>query len=77
MAEFYTDWCNWCRRLDSDTFSDPAVRGESTQLVALKLNAEKGGSELAARYGVDSYPTMVFFDSRGNEMERDPRLPAS
>ncbi len=70
MAEFYTDWCNWCRRLDTDTFSTPEVRSELAKLVALKLNAEKGGAELASRYGVDSYPTMIFFDARGNEMER-------
>ena len=70
MAEFYTDWCNWCRRLDTDTFSSPEVRSELAKLVALKLNAEEGGAELASRYGVDSYPTMIFFDARGNEMER-------
>ena len=70
MAEFYTDWCNWCRRLDTDTFSSPEVRSELAKLVALKLNAEEGGAELASRYGVGSYPTMIFFDARGNEMER-------
>jgi thioredoxin-related protein len=70
MAEFYTDWCNWCRRLDSDTFSDPEVRLELSNFVALKLNAEKGGAELASRYGVDSYPTLIFFDAQGHEMER-------
>jgi thioredoxin-related protein/tetratricopeptide (TPR) repeat protein len=70
MAEFYTDWCNWCRRLDTDTFSSPEVRSELAKLVALKLNAEQGGAELASRFGVDSYPTMIFFDARGNEMER-------
>lgn len=70
MAEFYTDWCNWCRRLDSDTFSDPEVRLELSNFVALKLNAEKGGADLASRYGVDSYPTLIFFDAQGHEMER-------
>ncbi|MDX2438359.1 MAG: thioredoxin fold domain-containing protein [Acidobacteriota bacterium] len=70
MVEFYTDWCNWCRRLESDTFTDPKVRAELAQLVAVKLDAEKSGVELAARYGVNSFPTMIFFDARGNEMER-------
>jgi len=70
MVEFYTDWCNWCRRMASDTFTEPAVRAELAKLVALKLNAEGDGAELAARYGIDSYPTMIFFDARRNEMER-------
>ena len=26
MLKFYTDWCNWCRRLDRETFSDRDVR---------------------------------------------------
>ena len=70
MVEFYTDWCNWCRRLQSDTFTDQAVRGELEKLVALKLNAESNGAELATRFGIDSYPTIVFFDADGTEMER-------
>jgi thiol-disulfide isomerase/thioredoxin len=70
MAEFYTDWCNWCRRLDSDTLTDPEVRKELAGLVALRLDAEKGGADLASRFGVDSYPTLIFLDAQGHEMER-------
>lgn len=70
MVEFYTDWCNWCRRMATDTFTEPAVREELSKLVALKVNAETDGAALAKRYGIDSYPTMVFFDARGDEMER-------
>ena len=70
MIEFYTDWCNWCRRLEADTFTEPAVRRELEQIVSLRRDAEKDGAELAARFGVDSYPTMIFFDPAGNEMDR-------
>ena len=69
-VEFNTDWCSWCRRLESDTFSDPDVQQELSGLVAMKEDAEKGGLELARKFGVDSYPTMVFLDPDGNEMER-------
>jgi len=31
---------------------------------------EKEGAELAARFGVDSYPTLIFLDPAGNEMDR-------
>ena len=70
MIEFYTDWCNWCRRLEADTFSVPAVRSELEQIVSLRRDAEKDGAELAVQFGVDSYPTLVFLDSAGNEMDR-------
>ena len=69
MIEFYTDWCNWCRRLEADTFSVPAVRSELEQIVSLRRDAEKGGADLAVRFGVDSYPTMIFLDPAGNEWE--------
>lgn len=70
MAEFYTDWCSWCRRLEADTLSDPEVRSELARTVNLKLDAEGDGAELAARFGVDSYPTIVFLDFDGREVDR-------
>lgn len=70
MVEFYAEWCNWCRRLETDTFSVPEVRSELQALVSVKLNAEKEGAELADRFEVDSYPTLIFLDSNGNEMDR-------
>jgi len=70
MIEFYADWCNWCRRLDADTFSVPEVRRELARFVPMKVNGEKDGAELAARFGVDSYPTLIFLDADGSEMDR-------
>jgi thioredoxin-related protein/tetratricopeptide (TPR) repeat protein len=70
MIEFYTDWCNWCRRLESDTFSAPEVRREMARFVSVRRNAEKEGAALADRFEVDSYPTMVFLDPEGHEMDR-------
>jgi thioredoxin-related protein/tetratricopeptide (TPR) repeat protein len=70
MIEFYADWCNWCRRLEADTFSVPEVRSELQALVSMKMDAEKEGAELADRFEVDSYPTLIFLDSKGNEMDR-------
>jgi thioredoxin-related protein len=70
MIEFYAEWCNWCRRLEADTFTAPAIRRELEQIVSLRRDAEKEGADLAARFGVDSYPTMIFFDPAGNEMDR-------
>lgn len=70
MLAFETDWCTWCRRMDRETFSDSEVRAALDGVVALKLDAERGGKSLAARYGVDSYPTIVFTDGDGEEVDR-------
>jgi tetratricopeptide (TPR) repeat protein len=39
-------------------------------LVAIKLNSEREGRELAAKLGVRGLPTVVFLDADGNEWDR-------
>lgn len=66
MIDFYTTWCGPCKKLDATTWKDPAVidwLGEHT--VPLKIDAEKE-RDLARRYKIDSYPTMVFLESNGD-----------
>lgn len=70
MLAFETDWCIWCDRMDREVYSDPEVRAALDGVVALKLDAERGGKSLAARYGVESYPTIVFTDGDGVEVDR-------
>lgn len=70
MVDFKTDWCTWCKRLDRDTFSDSAVISEMGELVALQLDAEKEGVEVAEKYDVRSFPTIVFLDAGGHEVDR-------
>ena len=68
MVDFYTDWCGWCKRLDSDVYPKPEVVKAADQFVPTKLNAEQSGSKLAARYKVDGYPTIVFINSSGHQI---------
>jgi thioredoxin-related protein len=70
MVEFYADWCSWCQRMEKDTFSETEVRQQLQDLVPLKLDAEREGERLADRYAVDSYPTYVFVDPDGEEIDR-------
>jgi thioredoxin-related protein/tetratricopeptide (TPR) repeat protein len=70
MMEFYTDWCSWCRRLENDTFTDPGVIAVLKEIVPIRVDAEGAGEDLARQYGVDSYPTVVFVDGQGSEVDR-------
>jgi thioredoxin-related protein len=70
MVMFSTDWCSWCRRMERETFADREVRDALSQLVVVRLDAEGRGRDVAARYGVDRYPTLVFMDATGTEVDR-------
>lgn len=79
MVEFSTEWCSWCKRLDAQTWPDPQVIEVARQhLVPVEIDAEKGdGIELAKKFRIGGYPTMVFLNAEGEEVDRIPGyLPA-
>jgi len=42
-VDIYTDWCGWCKVMDSKTFSNPKViEYLNTNYYAIHLNAERG-----------------------------------
>jgi thiol:disulfide interchange protein len=72
MVDFYTDWCQWCKRLDQKTFADANVQEALQQVVTVRLNAEKDGREAAARFNVEGFPTVIFLNAKGAEVGRIP-----
>lgn len=65
MVDFYTDWCGWCKKLDKDTYTDKQVLQVSGKIVAVKLDAERGGKAAAQKYGVQGFPTILFLGKDG------------
>lgn len=75
LVDVYTDWCSWCKKMDSEVYTDPAVtRILGQSFVAVKLNAESSkpltfqGQSLtegsfSAGAGVTGYPTTIFLES--------------
>ncbi len=72
FMDVYTTWCGPCKMLDRNTFSDAEVGNTfNAQFVAYKLDAEKGeGMEIAAKYEVDAYPSMLFINGNGDLVHR-------
>ena len=75
LVDVYTDWCGWCKKMDKETFTDPAViKYINDKFYAVKMNAEdtkrtfdfKGKkyneAQMAATMRVRSYPNFVIID---------------
>lgn len=70
MVDVYTDWCGWCKKLDSETFGDARVAEALKAVVPIRLNAEKEGEAVAGKYDVRGFPTVLFLSAAGEEVRR-------
>jgi len=65
MADFYSDHCGWCKRLDSTTYTNPKVIELSKKFISLKIDCVKDRLT-PAKYRIRGLPTILFIDSKGN-----------
>jgi thiol-disulfide isomerase/thioredoxin len=76
---FFTgsDWCGWCKKMESEVFSDPAfANAVSSKFVfvevdfpmnkALPSDIAQQNAQLKQQYGITGYPTVVILDSNQN-----------
>lgn len=65
-------WCPPCHRLDEEVFVLPRVGEEiAKRFVAVHVDAEKGdGPEIAERYRVQAFPTILVLEASGMEKGR-------
>lgn len=71
MIDFYTIWCTPCKQMEANIYRQESFLPYTKKMVSYKIDAEKGeGRDLAAQYKVVSFPTVIFMDSDGKEIER-------
>lgn len=77
LVDVYTDWCEYCKKLDELVYPDSLViqnlnrfyhtvklNGESDEIITFN-GTQLTMAEFAGELGVRSYPTILFIDATG------------
>jgi hypothetical protein len=72
FLDAYASWCGPCKMLTRNTFTDATVgKYFNKNFIAAKIDMELGeGPELAQKYGVQAYPTLLFINGKGELVHR-------
>ena len=71
-----SDWCQWCIKLSNEVFSQPEfeeyaddnlilVRLDFPRNIEQSAETKMYNNQLAQRYGVQGFPTILLFNSQG------------
>ncbi len=71
MIEFTRKGCFPSKQLNQEVFRSKKFLSLTDSMVCIKMDGEtEEGRQLMTRYGIPGYPTILFTDSVGNELER-------
>jgi len=72
FVDAYTTWCGPCKLMDKKIFTNDLVATYFNEtFVNAKIDMEKGeGPELARKYDVSAYPTLLFINAEGKAVHR-------
>ena len=65
MVDLYAASCAPCEAMDREVFSQQVVIRTAAQFAPVRMDIARDGASLAARYGVDTAPTILFLDAYG------------
>jgi tetratricopeptide (TPR) repeat protein len=71
FIDFFATWCGPCKRMDEKTFTDAKVQDLLNSMIAADWDAEKDPHvDVAKKYKVSAYPTMIVIGPDGKEVDR-------
>ena len=69
LIEFWATWCDYCKRMDTEVFMQPAVVAQVTaNYVSVKINADHFPAT-AKQYGITALPTTVIITPQGQVLD--------
>lgn len=74
-----SDWCIWCKRLQSEVFSQSDfIKYANKNLILVKIDfpkdikqtdaVKKANRALADEYKIEGFPTIILLDSKGTKI---------
>jgi thiol:disulfide interchange protein DsbD len=71
LANFYAEWCVWCKHLDSITFRDAKVAALfADRVVPVGVDIDDTDRAMLEEHSIQAPPTIVVFDAEGAELGR-------
>jgi thiol:disulfide interchange protein len=72
VVYFHTDWCGWCRKLESDYLASKEGADFLRGVLRVRVNPEEGSDEnaLAAEFGVRGFPAFFVVSADGGSKRR-------
>ena len=74
LMDFTADWCAACKEIERRTFPDERVQEAAGRYISVKLDmtndSDPAVERTFERFGIRGLPTLILFDSAGEEAKR-------
>ena len=77
LVDVYTDWCVYCKKLDKEVYTNPAIaKYLAEKFIVVRANAEDNaqGEAFANKFDAHAYPTILVFDYKGKNTKPKARI---